>query len=994
MHKFFLSSILVFWTLHFVNAQGNSYYSNIIPPSPKSSLFHIYGNIPVDLSTGVPDISIPILEITSGEITLPIVIKYHIGSLNPLEPDLSNVGFGWILDYGGRISRTINDDPDEYMENDKDIRNTESLNETDVANYTYLQKSQMFLLSDLGNDTEYDDFFYSFLGKNGRFLINKEGSSWKSYFIENNPGKVNLNIVNSTPGSSSYRTIQDIIFTDEFGVKYVFGEGKTEKVGWKYQDSPSSWMISSIKTNYNRELFTFTYDDIPMLTHFNDASCSSIVASLDDKYVLSKHPEVNPDFTNYTTIESIGRLTADIPGIPYYMKTISKIDFINGFVDFVLKNNNKQIDYILLKDNNDSLLQKIQFNYGTFNPKLYNKLTSVVFLDENGQEVKRYSFEYNEPSLSLPLGVDYWGFCNGYIANDYNPQRSIDYYDASKSGIMDTNVIGNGNRNSTGSATAFALSKITYPTKGTSNFYYELNEYNKILDYCGDGYSNFACGYVSCPLVQGGGIRITSIVDNDNRGNQTVKTFEYEPGYVNFDVKDPINYTSTNYEVKKWTDTNYSFKYSIYRFRNRVLSSSLNPELKFSGVYYTKVTEYQGTPATNSGRTVYHYSFPNKDLYQLLDQGPWISSHYLRVLFNPSLKFGNRRVLAKKSGFGDNRLDKIEYFNQTNINYKNNTGLIKEIDYKYAIDELNSFTNLKIEGLTTYNESYQTISQFGPYGDAARRSLNQTFVDAPPLYYHYNYKIITGESYIYEKKETDYNFNGNPIEQITTYSYNDDGIINKVTSQSSRGSTAENRYYYPRDYGPPIGGNLRNKNIIGMPLEKRVYVGNQMISSVQMKYNDNGNITDLYEAEINSGVTDIPFTASYTFTHKFQYEYNSQYTVRQISPDNDITTVILWDATGSYPMARVENATYTQISAQDGKAYTYSSLTLFDSLKALVPDALITTYTYKPLFGMTSMTDPAGRTTYYEYDDFGRLELVRDQNDNIISKNEYHYAGQ
>jgi YD repeat-containing protein len=60
-------------------------------------------------------------------------------------------------------------------------------------------------------------------------------------------------------------------------------------------------------------------------------------------------------------------------------------------------------------------------------------------------------------------------------------------------------------------------------------------------------------------------------------------------------------------------------------------------------------------------------------------------------------------------------------------------------------------------------------------------------------------------------------------------------------------------------------------------------------------------------------------------------------------------------------------------------------------LKASLPNAFITSYTYKPLVGMTSQTDAKGMTTYYEYDAFQRLKAVKDQNGNILKQTDYHY---
>lgn len=61
------------------------------------------------------------------------------------------------------------------------------------------------------------------------------------------------------------------------------------------------------------------------------------------------------------------------------------------------------------------------------------------------------------------------------------------------------------------------------------------------------------------------------------------------------------------------------------------------------------------------------------------------------------------------------------------------------------------------------------------------------------------------------------------------------------------------------------------------------------------------------------------------------------------------------------------------------------------SIRTSFPNAMVTTYTHKPLVGITSITDPKGLRTSFEYDSQGRLRMVKDSDGNLLSETEYNY---
>ncbi|MBG9374983.1 hypothetical protein I5907_02000 [Panacibacter sp. DH6] len=61
----------------------------------------------------------------------------------------------------------------------------------------------------------------------------------------------------------------------------------------------------------------------------------------------------------------------------------------------------------------------------------------------------------------------------------------------------------------------------------------------------------------------------------------------------------------------------------------------------------------------------------------------------------------------------------------------------------------------------------------------------------------------------------------------------------------------------------------------------------------------------------------------------------------------------------------------------------------FDDLRLHRANAFVSTYTYKPLVGMTAQIDINNNTQFYEYDTYNRLKLIKDLNGNVIKTIDY-----
>src|SRR5690349_4222244 len=78
--------------------------NKIIPPSPEVAALNKYIAQPVTLYQGMPAVSVPLYELKSAKLSIPIELTYNYNGYRPGE-EASWIGMGWSLQAGGEISR-------------------------------------------------------------------------------------------------------------------------------------------------------------------------------------------------------------------------------------------------------------------------------------------------------------------------------------------------------------------------------------------------------------------------------------------------------------------------------------------------------------------------------------------------------------------------------------------------------------------------------------------------------------------------------------------------------------------------------------------------------------------------------------------------------------------------------------------------------------------------------------------------------------------------
>lgn len=275
----------------------------------------------------------------------------------------------------------------------------------------------------------------------------------------------------------------------------------------------------------------------------------------------------------------------------------------------------------------------------------------------------------------------------------------------------------------------------------------------------------------------------------------------------------------------------------------------------------------------------------------------------------------------------------------------------------------------------------------------------------------YNYVLYSLDYSLRRLKSTttkEIDKNGNILTKIENFdysSYTPTKIIETRTQIS--GDEYINKTFYPKDIinstslSKPLNSTeilhytkMIEKNFLGIPVQNDVFQNSTLVSSERTNfkiYNSNLLLPHLLKT-MKGETNDYLINGEYV-----QYDTKGNilwYKINEISNNS-----IIWGYDDSYPVAKLDNISYSEIplslinEIKSASNDNNDSLLeqLFSNLRNLFPNKAITCYIYDPLVGVKSIINPNGTKTTYQYDSFNRLKSVKDHHGNILNQTEYNY---
>ncbi len=1018
----------------------------IAPLSPNAASLLRFTETNISPYTGAAGISIPIYSLSSGSLKLDLSLGYS-STGNKITDVASWVGLGWNLSSIPMVTRSIRGLPDEssvgisvpyegIYKIDKiiEISSTPGHPSGKTGN----------IICEIANgniDTEPDYFHYTLLdNRSGFFYWDPFRESYQTYPYRD------LKIKRIGNG-----TIDQIEITDDFGNLYLFSDwetsqssgayaGPTERNSWYVSKIYNSNRTDSISFGYSQET-TYTRTLNPMKKEFlGTCPDNSSVMSLTTQHL--KLPYTIQFAGGTVTFNRYETNREDLDGA----KALKNIEITD-------KNNNlvKRFKFYFNYTTGTSADPLCQLISSLSHEKKRMFLKSVAEFGTSLTDSLEYAFEY-ETSIATPCRVssaqDFWGYYNGQTQN-------ADLVPEAPKGLVVSATVPGANRFVNTSMNQFGiLKKIYYPTGGYAEYEYETHQVsdptgelpavyitkgvyltpdnetspNTFIDtiniYSGQDkfINNSPDGGSFLDVVLGDKNCVSDPPPAPGCRQFFIRGIDAWNTDVNLAITNNINLyhlKKGRYEIKavfaqapvieqgffmyfKWreVDTTFRNKYAGgLRVKETRISDNQGNQYKKKYVYNKSLISDSSSGLLISGagffRTQLTSCQDNQPVYLVADNSATITSQggsyagYSTVFeFIDTLQGFTQYQYSQARDYASNAMpfippiDRSEFRGQL-INKK----IFAKIPtgFKLQSEERNYYDYLYMDSVT-----FTALKTFKTMAAACQDNTpqGQLYVSETYSYTPVTSRLLKQQSVTFHQHNAD-----SLVNQQEFFYKGFTSLVEKIKTTSSTNQVKEEFIYYASDSAnsgnvAAVWDTMISRHMVAIPLKKVSKTGGNITATLINKYAQSSSLVQLQEIWHSF--------QNYTPAAEVFFNYSSNDKVIEQQKVNNVKEVYLWGYNAQYPVARILNSTYATASGYINQSILNnpsSDQALRDHLAVLrtIPGALVTTYTFKPLVGVTSETDINGKTIYYEYDTRGRLLRVRDQDNYILKQYDYRY---
>lgn len=381
-------------------------------------------------------------------------------------------------------------------------------------------------------------------------------------------------------------------------------------------------------------------------------------------------------------------------------------------------------------------------------------------------------------------------------------------------------------------------------------------------------------------------------------------------------------------------------------------------------VYYKHIKVAVGT---GNGYTRYHYFTPYDTM-----KNDWI----VRSPYGRPERFEWRSFLLLQDGIPKH----VETYSENNL-------LLQRDRYFYATSYLPASSG------STFYLMWSNGYYFGAYNN----EIYHTYKVSEKYSYNPDSKLV-------EKSFKRYNPNNFQLDSEATFG--NKNVQNSQLGAVTRDLQTKVKYFYPKDIPTEnMAAELIAKNMVLYPMRTETYTeGNVLLGTEKNIYDNFGNgWLGIRSAETSKGSDDPEARIKILKTDI------TTGNPEEVENEDGTRTSYIWGYNGTLLLAKIENMSYQNIplsllqqvkqlssSATPNPNLEQQLLSYLNTIRtsSQLTQSLMTSYTHKPLVGVSTITDPRDNTIYYSYDAFGRLSSVRDSKGNLVSENKYRLKTQ